>query len=104
MAKVAGPWRGTWRSAKFASTSGTFHVTFQVNGSSFSGTVSVSTQCVSQGTVSGSVVGNKIKFGAVQGNELVTFDGTVNGDTMGGTYHTGKGCGTDNGTWSASRS
>jgi len=88
---------------KFASTSGTFHVTFQVDGSSFSGTVSVSAQCVSNGTVSGSVVGKQIKFGAVEGNELVTFDGTVNGNTMGGTYHTGKGCGTDNGTWSASR-
>jgi hypothetical protein len=74
-----------------------------VDGSSFSGTVSVSAQCVSKGTVSGSVVGKRIKFGAVEGNELVTFDGTVNGDTMGGTYHTGKGCGTDNGTWSASR-
>jgi hypothetical protein len=58
---------------------------------------------VSNGTVNGGVVGTRIKFGAVEGNELVTFDGTVNGGTMSGTYRTGKGCGTDNGTWSASR-
>ena len=84
--------------------SGTFHVTFDTNGSRFSGSISVSAQCVNKGTVRGTLVGDTIKFGAIEGNERVTFIGTLNGDTMSGTYNAGAGCQNDNGTWSAHRS
>jgi hypothetical protein len=44
-----------------------------------------------------------ISFGVLKGAETVSFDGTVAGDTMKGTYTSGQSCENDTGTWEAQR-
>ena len=101
---IAGDWSGTWQSGRAKSVKGTFHVTFNQTGEAFTGSIQVSgSECVSNGTVSGTLTGNAISFGAVQAEETIAFDGTVDGNSMSGTYTSGPACGNDHGTWTATR-
>jgi hypothetical protein len=100
---ISGSWTGTWQSTKTESSSGNFQATFNQSGDTFTGTIEVSARCVSHGTLTGSLSGDNITFGAVNGAETVAFDGTISGNTMSGNYTTGSACGHDKGTWTASR-
>ncbi len=100
---INGSWTGTYQSTKFDSSHGGFTVTFVQSGDTFSGTIQVAADCVSQGDVSGSLAGNQITFGAVKGTQNIAFSGTIDGDSMSGNYTSGPACGDDHGTWSATR-
>ncbi len=102
-AAIAGTWAGTYQSSKTPDFHGTFTMTFTQDQNTFTGTISVSTQCVDQGTVTGQLTADTINFGAVKAAETVTFDGTVQADAMSGTYQSGAACGDDAGTWTARR-
>lgn len=98
---AAGTWNGTWKSDKY-SINGTFQVTLNIAGESLAGDITVDgSQCITRGTVTGSVDGSTISFGAVQASNSVAYTGTISGASMVGTYTTP--CGNDSGTWSASR-
>jgi hypothetical protein len=101
----AGTWTGTYDSGKFSSTSGNFTVTFTQSGSNIMGTIEIHPSCVPAGTVSGTVNGTTISFGQVSGSQrTVSFDGSISGNTMHGTYHSDAACGNDTGTWKATHS
>ena len=103
-ANIAGGWDGTYQSTKFPKVAGTFHVTFTQAGATISGTVRIdSSDCVSDGTVNGNVSRDKISFGAVKAQEIITFSGTISSTSMSGQYHSGVTCGNDSGTWAATR-
>lgn len=103
--RLAGTWTGTYASKKFSSTQGSFEVVFTQRGSAISGTIKLDAACVVTGTVSGTLTGDTIDFGAVKGQgRAVNFTGSVAGNRMQGTYRSGASCGNDNGTWTASRS
>ena len=81
---------------------GTFSLTFAQSGSALSGTIRVAnSECVADGTISGSVSGTQITFGAVKGAHTIAFSGTLKGAEMSGTYTSP--CGPDHGTWGATR-
>jgi hypothetical protein len=101
--QIAGSWTGTYQSTKFPNTSGTFEVTFSQSGNDISGTITTSSACASEGTIDGTLTGNTISFGVVKSSTLITFDGTINGDSMSGDYSSGPDCGNDTGTWQATR-
>jgi hypothetical protein len=102
---VAGMWHGTWASA--LGLSGTWQATLVQNGSTLSGSVGIGgIACNSGGPLSGGLNGNAISFGAIEsGGPTISFTGTVNGNTMSGSFTTpGDGpCQGDSGTWSGSR-
>jgi hypothetical protein len=100
---IAGDWDGTYRSTKFDGSHGTFTVTFTVDGSKVAGDVDIDSGCVGHGTIDGTVSGDAITFGVVKGAENIAFDGQLSGDSLNGSYTTGKGCSNDEGTWSATR-
>jgi hypothetical protein len=91
---VSGSWSGQYDGA----FTGTFHLTWQQKSTALSGHITLSTS----GTVplNGHVNGSKISFGTV-GSAAVTYEGTVDGDKMSGTYKVG---GVAGGNWSAHRS
>ena len=59
------------------------------------------TPCLTGGTVTGTITGGAISFGAVSGQVTVTYDGSVSGNKMQGTYATG--CGNAKGNWAATK-
>ena len=72
--------------------------------STLEGTSSIEgTPCLSGGTISGSIDGNDISFGAVQGQVEVSYEGTVSADggEMSETYSTD--CGNAKGSWDATK-
>jgi hypothetical protein len=86
----------------YPDTEGTFTIDFEQDGSALSGTISIEgTPCLTGGSISGTVVGNEIEFGAVEGEVEVDYRGSVAGDTMGGTWSTD--CGDAEGEWEAAR-
>jgi hypothetical protein len=101
---IAGDWNGTYQSTKFEGSHGTFTVTFTQDGNTISGNIVVDSPCVGHGTIDGTASGDTITFGVVKGNENIAFNGQLSGDLLSGNYTTGKGCGSDKGTWSATRS
>lgn len=79
-------------------------MTFRVAGSKLSGPIHINNStCVRDGTVSGTLSGNRINFGAVHAAQQISFTGALSGDTMSGTY-SAPSCGGDKGTWTAIRS
>ena len=98
-ATIDGKWNGSWTANSNAGT-GTFSVTFNQNGSSLNGTLSISVSCLDGAKVTGKVNGNSIDFGSVQGQCQVDYTGKVNGDQMSGTYSAS---GVPGGTWKASK-
>ncbi len=100
---IAGTWNGTYTSRKYPSTTGPFLVTFTQNGTKIAGAITISSACISKGTIDGTLSGQTIGFGTVQGTSTITFDGTISGTAISGTYTSGPSCGSDNGTWNANR-
>lgn len=98
---VTGTWPGTWQDA--AGASGTFTMQFAQTGNQISGPITIEgSTCVSQGTISGTIDGDQITFGAVKAGNSVDYTGTISGDTMSGTWAS-PACGGDSGTWEAIR-
>lgn len=98
---VDGDWSGTYESSQGGA--GAFEMKLTQSGAEFSGSIQVPGSCVESGSISGSVEGGKISFGAVKGNATISYDGTVKGDQMSGTYSAPAECASDSGSWEASR-
>ena len=100
---LAGTWNGAYESTSTPGSTGTFILDWTQTGSALSGTISVTaSQCVSEGTITGTTDGATITFGAVQGAYSIAYEGTVSGDSMSGTY-TSPSCGNAAGTWTADK-
>jgi len=101
---VAGTWNGTYESTSDPAATGTFTIEFTQTGPTLTGTISVqNTPCITEGTITGSLNGDKIAFGAVKGaTQTIAYTGTVSGDRMSGTY-SAPACGNATGTWKAAR-
>jgi len=100
-AGLAGVWNGTWQDTSPDTSSGTFAVTFTVVGNNLAGSIAVKgTPCLTSGTVTGMVNGSTISFGAVSGKVTITYDGSVSGSKMAGTYSAPT-CGNAKGNWAA---
>jgi len=104
--QLAGAWVGSYTSNQNGSVKGGFTLIFTERGSKLSGTITLDAGCFTNGTVSGTVTGNSIDFGAVKaaGGSTVSFTGSVAPTKIQGTYRSGGACGNDNGTWTAARS
>ena len=97
---LTGTWKGTWTNETPTAAVGTFTLTWVQQGSLVVGALGVTgSNCISAGNVTGNVDGTKISFGAVEGNKLITYVGTVTGNQMSGTYSSD--CGPSKGTWNA---
>jgi hypothetical protein len=97
---LSGAWMGTWTNETPTPAVGTFTLTWAQQGTLLVGAIGVTgSNCIAAGNVTGSVDGNKISFGAVEGTKLITYVGTVSGNTMSGTYTSD--CGPSKGTWTA---
>lgn len=112
-ADVSGPWQAT---ATSTSAPGTTPVIVEANLSDSSGSVTstafvVVNSCVSSDTtskVSGSVNGNTVTLTATYPGVTVSLSGTVSSGavvpvTMSGTYTASGACGSDGGTWTATK-
>ncbi len=101
--RLTGTWTGTWQDQTPDTMSGTFTVTWVQKGATVAGTITVTgTPCITAGTVTGTLSGNKITFGAVQGIRTISYNGTVGKGTMSGTYDAPK-CGEAQGVWTATK-
>jgi hypothetical protein len=100
---LGGIWGGEYVSTSTPGSTGTFILDWTQTGSALSGTISVTnTPCVSEGTITGTVEGSQITFGAVEGAYSIAYEGTVSGDSMSGTYSSPS-CGNAAGTWQAAK-
>jgi hypothetical protein len=100
---LGGIWGGEYVSTSTPGSTGTFILDWTQTGSALSGTISVTaSQCVTEGTITGTTDGATITFGAVQGTYAIAYEGTVSGDTMSGTYSSPS-CGNAAGTWQAAK-
>lgn len=99
-AATPGALTGTWSGRYSGSYHGTFTLRWRQSGMKLSGTIKLSNP---PGTlpIHGRVRGDAIRFGTV-GSVGVTYTGTVNGDSMSGTYHVGP-VSSNGGPWSASK-
>jgi|KBSSwiStaDraftv2_1062776.scaffolds.fasta_scaffold137931_2 hypothetical protein len=99
-AGLSGTWTGTWGNQTPDQSTGTFTLTWSQNGNNLAGTITITgTPCLSGGSITGSVSGSTITFGAVQGEVEVKYSGSIAGQSMSGTYQTD--CGNAKGTWNA---
>lgn len=73
---------GAWSGQYSGPFNGTFNLTWTQSGSQLSGHIVLSSPADSLG-ISGNVSGSSINFGAVG---VVTYTGTVNGNSMSGSY------------------
>lgn len=105
---IGGTWTGSWTSAVYAGLAGAFTLNFSQTGHQLTGTIQISgSPCISTGAVTGTLNGNVITFGAVQGAETVAYTGTWSGQSLNGlwqvTASSGGECTADNGEWQAQR-
>jgi hypothetical protein len=101
---LTGTWTGTYQSTTTTSAYGTFTIVFTQAGSQLNGTIDIKNSgCISTGTITGTVSGGTITFGAVKGAQTIDYTGTVSGTTMSGTYSAPQ-CAHGKGTWTATRS
>lgn len=96
---AAGPLTGTWKGQYSGSYQGTFILHWRQAGSKLSGHIHISYPASSL-PIHGSVAGGAIRFGTV-GSSVITYSGTVSGNSMSGSYKVG---GAQAGNWSASKS
>jgi hypothetical protein len=87
---------GTWSGKYSGAFSGTFTLHWTRSGSSLTGSITLSNPS-GKYSVTGSVSGSAIKFGAVGAG--ATYTGSVSGNSMSGRYKTPRGVG----TWSAQK-
>jgi hypothetical protein len=105
VAGLGGHWTGSWTDTSPDTSSGGFDLTWTQDGSSLSGNITITgAACISTATVTGTLNGNTITFGAVSGQVQITYTGSVGADmnSMQGTY-SAPNCGDAQGNWSASR-
>ena len=104
-ADTSAHWTGRWSSDRYA-LKGTFTVDWTQTGSHVVGTVAITgTPCLPGGAVTGTIKGTSVSFGVVKGRRTVSWQGTIKGRSMSGTYvleDPTPRC-ADNGTWSARR-
>ena len=101
---VSGTWDGQWQTDRTPEAIGSFHVTFVQDGTKLSGPIQITgTPCITSGTITGTVDGNAIRFGAVHGQQTITYTGTVVHSVMSGTY-SAPSCGNSTGSWTAIKS
>jgi hypothetical protein len=97
---LTGSWKGTWVNESPQTAVGTFTLSWAQQGNNLFGAIGVvGSTCLSGGNVTGTVNGNSLSFGAVEGSNMINYTGTYNGNTMSGTYASA--CGNSKGTWSA---
>jgi hypothetical protein len=102
---LTGRWDGAWESTRY-SVNGLLTTQLVQSGAALTGDVTIlGSGCTAGGTVSGTVSGATVIFGAVAAGdeEQTNFVGTMSGDgkTMSGTYEVTSGpCGRDIGLWS----
>ena len=87
---------GTWSGAYSGTFSGTFTIHWRQTRSTLRGSIALSRPKGTY-TITGSVSGSKIRFGAVGAG--ATYTGSVSGSSMSGSYKTAQG----GGTWSAKK-
>ncbi|MDP9226266.1 MAG: hypothetical protein M3P18_20995, partial [Actinomycetota bacterium] len=76
---IQGPWDGTWTSTSDG-VNGTFHIDFAQSGIQLNGSIVITnTPCITAGTITGTLAGNRITFGAVQGAQTIVYTGTISG-------------------------
>ena len=94
-----------WQNTNPDTATGTFTITWTQAGSNLSGTISINNStCISAATISGHVSNGVITFGAVKGQESVSYSGATSGaNTLQGTYAAGSTCGNATGNWAATR-
>lgn len=98
-----GTWTGTWNSSD-TSDNGAVTIQWKQSGQQLAGTIVVSnTPCVTNGTITGTVSGTTITFGAVQGATTIAYTGTLSGTSLSGTYQANASCGNAKGRWSATK-
>ncbi len=99
-ADVAGVWQGSWISGDREST-GVFRVDIQQRGQAISGPIDLSLDWLPRARIEGVVEGQKVRWGVLHGGLVVlTFEGTVSGESAEGQYSAGGG---PQGTWAARR-
>ena len=101
---LTGTWNGTWQDTTPDQAGGTFVLMWTQNGTALTGNIVVEgTPCLSAATVTGSVNGTSISFGAVSGTNTVSYTGTISGSSMQGNYTAPSACESAQGTWTATK-
>ena len=97
---LSGTWSGQYSGTPYA---GNFTLDWTQTGSSLQGSIQVSDPAGDHYSISGTVTGSSIQFGAVGG---VTYTGTVSGDSMSGTWSIPglSGGSLGGGSWNATKS
>ncbi|MGW6789001.1 hypothetical protein [Streptomyces chartreusis] len=99
-ATLTGAWTGDW-STGFGT--GGFTATLSQDGNRLTGDLNVDgVPCSLDGSLDGTLDGDRITFGSVNSEKEITFTGSVDGDTMRGTFETD--CYDASGPWTARRS
>jgi hypothetical protein len=100
---LGGQWTGTWRDTSPDTSSGSFSLTWVQTGNTLAGTITVKgTPCITGGTVTGTINGSAISFGAVSGQVKIAYDGSIAGSKMQGTY-SAPSCANAKGNWTATQ-
>jgi hypothetical protein len=92
-------WAGEYKSIVPADAGGTFTVVFQGSAPDYTGSIVIAGLCEPDCSITAKVTGNAISFGSV-GARAVTYQGTISGNSMSGTYTVGTE-GQGHGTWKA---
>jgi hypothetical protein len=92
---AGGSLTGTWSGTYGGAYHGTFTLHWTQRKSRLTGTIKLSS--VGRTNITGSVLGNTIRFGTVGNANAITYSGSVSGKSMSGTYKTGR----VGGSWSA---
>lgn len=101
-APAAGALSGTWNGQYGGAYTGTFVVHWRQNSTKLTGTITLSNPDGGTMPINGTVQGGQISFGTV-GSMVITYSGSVAGNSMSGNYQVHAQSGTQNGNWSASK-
>lgn len=96
---TAGSLTGKWSGSYSGAFTGTFTLDWTQSGAQLAGTIDLSTAGTTQ--LNGLVSGSHITFGTLGGAAVITYTGTVSGNSMSGSYAVAGG---GSGSWSAHRS
>ena len=101
--KLSGSWSGSWASTRYPIQGG-FQMDLAQTPGGFEGHIFISgSDCVSGGTITGTVTGKHVAFGVVQSSgKKVSYTGTLSGSRMSGAFSSPS-CGGDAGNWKATK-
>lgn len=99
-APAAGSLSGKWAGSYSGSYTGTFTLNWTQSGSQLTGTIDLSTSGMTP--LNGTVNNGHITFGTV-GSTVITYSGTVSGNSMSGSWQIAGGAG-GSGSWNGHRS